>query len=597
MAFQETPAAVTSQAPPVRSEHLSWKLKLLYGAPNFAGAALIIPILVNMPKFYADVVLVPLGYLAIAIALARSLDALSDPVVGWISDRTRTRLGRRRPYMIVGAPLCGIAFWKMLSPPAGMSGMQAALWFGISFTLYFLFHTIYVLPHYALGPELTLDYNERSSLFGVRESFTILGTIVAAAAPGVMMQTLGWNERQVFHVLGITFAIILTTLYWLLAWRVRERPEFSVRESNPFVPGVRRALRNRPFLILLASYVVSSITGAIPATLLPFFNAYVLQPKNPDLWLSFELLGYFGFGFLGLPVWVAAAKRWGKLPAWLASFVMNVTGGGAMYFLGKGNTTGLMILISWAGAAFGAGLFLGPSMQADVIDYDELYTGKRREAQYTAFWSILPKFVAIPSAVVPIAVLAEMGYVPNAVQSPQVIFAIRAMFALLPALFAVLSFIIAYRFPITEETHREILDGIKRHEEGAGALDPLTGRSVPAPHAGPVDEATGWFLDNFSAGELRRYLKYAGSSPIRDVMISALVAIGLSVFAAGYAYSCVRGAETDPGALASLSVVAAGFALAVFVFHLLRIIAARKLSEGAVPPATIRAHLDAAEPL
>ncbi|HTS52089.1 MAG TPA: hypothetical protein VMH26_02345, partial [Burkholderiales bacterium] len=91
--------------------------------------------------------------------------------------------------------------------------------------------------------------------------------------------------------------------------------------------------------------------------------------------------------------------------------------------------------------------------------------------------------------------------------------------------------------------------------------------------------------------------KDTGSSPIRDVMISALIAIGLSVFAATYAYSCVRGAEADPGALASLSVVTAGFALAVFVFHLLRLTAARRLSGGAISPATIRAHLDAAEPL
>ena len=136
MAIEKTAAVV--QAPRVNSERLSWKIKLLYGAPNFAGAALIIPILVNMPKFYADVVLVPLGFLAIAIALARSLDAISDPIVGWISDRTRTRLGRRRPYLILGAPLCGLAFWKMLSPPEHLTGNQAALWFGVTFTLYFI---------------------------------------------------------------------------------------------------------------------------------------------------------------------------------------------------------------------------------------------------------------------------------------------------------------------------------------------------------------------------------------------------------------------------------------------------------------------------
>ena len=86
---------------------MTLKTKLLYGAPSFAGAAMIIPIFIHMPKFYADVVLVPLGYLAMAIAIARSLDALSDPLMGWISDHTHTRLGRRRPYMLIGAPLCG----------------------------------------------------------------------------------------------------------------------------------------------------------------------------------------------------------------------------------------------------------------------------------------------------------------------------------------------------------------------------------------------------------------------------------------------------------------------------------------------------------
>jgi len=583
---------LTADAPVLASEHVSWRLKLLYGAPNFAGAALVIPILVNMPKFYADVVLVPLGYLAIAIALARSLDAMSDPVVGWLSDRTRTRLGRRRPYLIVGPPLCGIAFYAMMSPPRGMTGTASAWWFGVTFILYFLFHTVYVLPHYALGPELTLDYNERSSLFGVRESFTILGTIVAAAAPGILMHVLGWDERRVYHFLGIAFALMLTALYWMLAWGVRERPGFTARESNPLVPGVRRALRNRPFRILLASYIVGSITGAIPATLLPFFNAYVIEPKNPALWLSIELLGYFGVGFLCLPLWVAAAKRFGKLNTWLASFGMGVSGGAAMYFLGKGDTTMLIVLISWAGASFGAGLFLGPSMQADVIDYDEFYTGRRSEGQYTAFWSILPKFVAIPSAALPIAVLAGIGYVPNAVQTPEVIFAIKAIFALAPAICGALSFLIAWRYPITRKIHRAILAGIELHNQGQPASDPLSGKLISPPNARGVDEATGWFLDYFSARELRRFLKDGARAPVRDVAVAAGSAISISIAAAILAIERVDAVTADPGTIGSLSVVTAGFAFAIFLFHMLRLGPARQLASGMISPAMVRAHLN-----
>ena len=97
------------------------------------------------------------------------------------------------------------------------------------------------------------------------------------------------------------------------------------------------------------------------------------------------------------------------------------------------STLATLLLIIWSGSSFGAGLFLGPSIQADVIDYDELYTGKRREAQYGALWSVMTKFMVIPSLTIPLAVLATLGYQPNVEQSPQVQFAIRAIFALAPA--------------------------------------------------------------------------------------------------------------------------------------------------------------------
>ncbi len=592
MSIESTaPAPESSTKKTTETERLSWRIKLLYGAPNVAGAALAIPIAINMPKFYTDVVGVPLGYLAIAIALARSFDALSDPAIGWLSDHTRTRLGRRRPYLIAGPPFCGLAFYLLMSPPRGLPPLSSAFWFAAFFILYFLFHTVYVLPHYALGPELTLDYNERTSLFGVRESFTIIGTIIAASAPGFMVKGLGWDERRVFSALGILFAVLLVSLYWSLAWGVRERPDFAVRESNPFVPGVRRALRNRPFRILLASYVVGSITGAIPATMVPFFNQYVIQPRSPELWLSIELLGYFVTGILCMPLWVGAARRFGKRPAWLASFVMGTTGGAAMFLLGKGDTLGLLILICWAGASFGAGLFLGPAMQADVIDYDELYTGKRREAQYTAFWSILPKFVAIPSAALPFAVLASIGYVPNAVQTPEVLLAIRAIFALAPAFCAVLSFVIAWRYPITEEVHRAIREGVELHAEGCTATDPMTGETVPPLDGRIVDEETGWFLDYFSPGELRRYLAHGPATPLRDVRLAAAASIAVTIGAGFVAVNEMRGISSSPGAMASIAVVTSGFALAIFVFHLLRLSAARKLGAGSIAPELVRAHL------
>ncbi|MCU0667909.1 MAG: MFS transporter [Myxococcota bacterium] len=575
-------------------ERLPLSLLLLYGFPSFAGAAMLVPIYIHLPKFYSDVVGVPLGFLAIGIAGARALDALSDPLVGWLSDRTNSRFGRRRPYIALGAPLCAIAFYALFAPPERLDVGQASTWFAISFVAYFVLHTVYALPHYALGPELTLDYHERTRLFGYREAFAILGTVIAAAAPGALMSAGGLSERAAFRDLGFVFAIALAVSCWILAVRVKERPEFATRTSNPFVPGVRRALRNQPFRVLLGSYVVGSAAGAIPGTFMPFFNAYVIRPENEAGWLATYLAAYFGAGFLFLPVWLWAARRFGKKPTWLASFAFGISGGAGMFFLDRGDTLATLALIIWSGSSFGAGLFLGPSIQADVIDYDELHTGKRREAQYTAFWAMLPKFVAIPSAAIPIAVLATLGYRPNVEQTPEVVLAIRAIFALLPAFFSALAFVVAMRFPIDERAHQRIRAGIAAHARGESAIDPLTGERVLPPNQRAVDEDTGWFLDHFSRRELQSYLGSGGGVFQRRVAFAVTLALGVCVGASMIVASRVTSLEEDPGPVAVMAIVVAGFALAVTCYHLVRLWQARRLAHGAVDRSVVTAWLDGA---
>jgi GPH family glycoside/pentoside/hexuronide:cation symporter len=270
---------------------------------------------------------------------------------------------------------------------------------------------------------------------------------------------------------------------------------------------------------------------------------------------------------------------------------MGVTGGAAMFFLGEGDTLPGLVLIAWAGSSFGAGLFLGPAMQADVIDYDELHTGKRREAQYSAFWGMLPKFVAIPSAAGPIAILGSIGYVPNAVQTPQVVFAIKAIFALTPAVFSTLAFFIAWRFPIDERVHRAILEGCERHRNGLDAVDPLTGLTVSPVRLRAVDDDTSWFLDHFSRGELGRYINGGRATVVRDVWLAALAAIAIAVFAGSVAASRVTNLEVDPGALPVLAIVTVGFATAVCGFHLSRVRPARRLAEGAVSDDIVKTYL------
>jgi len=580
---------------PGRSEKLSLGLKLVYGAPSIAGAAMAIPVAIHVNPFYSDTVLVPLAWVALAGALARVLDAIIDPFVGWLSDHTHTRWGRRRPWIALATPIAALVFFALFTPPTWLSTPGAAVWFGTCMMLFFILNMLYGLPHAALGPELTLDYHERSSLFSWREGFALLGTFVAAVAPPALIQYAG-GERGGYMLMALGYGVLMVTLYWLLVLRVRERPDFVERKSNPLVPGVRRSLRNRPFAVLFLCYVVASIPGAIPGLLMPYFSRYVLNPPPVDVqvahdWLRNFLGAYFLSGLLCLPLWLALAKRIGKLNAWLTSFVMGITGGLALFLLGPGDNLACLFVIIWAGSSFGAGLFLPPAIQADVIDYDELHTGKRREAQYLALWGLVPKFIVIPSASLPLALLAWLGYQPNEAQSPEVLLAIRAVFALTPAAFSIAAFFIAWRFPIDEKVHRAILAGIEAHRRGESTVDPLTSRLLAPPENREVDEETGWFLDYFSRGELERVLARGSRRALGDVLRVAAVALALTIGLALWVPTELETTGGNPGPLAVFAIVIAGFALTIFAFHLSRVGPALRLRREPVPDAVIRAHL------
>src|SRR5262245_22108893 len=318
-AEREIPLATQTALEGAKSQKLPFGVKLAYALPAMAGAGMGVPIAISMTKFYSDNVGVALGFIALGQAISRAFDAISDPLMGWVSDRTRSRWVRRRPWMFIGARVAALFFSTLFSPPENLSPTGGAVWFTASIFLFFVLNTIYGIPHYGLGPELTNDYHERSSLYAWRDGFAILGTLVAAVVPSVasgVLRARGVDahlaERQIYFWFSLGMAAFLIASYWWLVLRVRENPRFYQRPPNPLVPGVRRVLRNRPFRILLGCYLVSAITAAIPGIFLPYYLQYVLHIDN---WLQnqgFLLIAYFGSGLLSVPVWLRLARRYGK---------------------------------------------------------------------------------------------------------------------------------------------------------------------------------------------------------------------------------------------------------------------------------------------
>ena len=457
----------------MNNERLSISTKMAYALPAFALAVVGIPVYVYIPKFYTDVVGVNIGVLGILLFSVRIFDAVTDPAIGLISDKTTTRYGRRRPYLAIGSIFVAASMVLLLNPPE-MSARMATVWFGVWIYALFFFWTTVAVPYESLGPEITFDYDERTSLFGMRDGFLIAGTLAAASSPALITwlfnlpDTPGGQRSQFFWIAAVYAPLLIGTCWWC----VHVVKENSIRQSSNtfgFLQGLRYVSRNRPFMILLISYTISAIGSNLPATLILYYVEYVLQSQLAD----FFLLLYFITGILFLPGWVWTARRIGKKRAWLSAMLINTGAFVGVFFLGPGDAAIYGILVVISGIGFGATLALPSAIQADVIDYDELLTGSRREGQYVGLWSISKKMAAAIGIGAGLTILGWAGYKPNAEQSETVVFTLRALYAGVPSLFNLIAFAIALAYPIDSGLHGQIRTAIEQRKSGQVVADPL----------------------------------------------------------------------------------------------------------------------------
>jgi GPH family glycoside/pentoside/hexuronide:cation symporter len=454
-----------------RVQSISISKKFAYALPAFALAVVGIPVYVYIPKFYTDVVginITVLGYLLFSV---RIFDAVTDPALGYLSDKTNASFGRRRPYIAIGSIFIAATLYLLFNPPVASPSFET-VWFGVCIYALFLFWTAVVVPYESLGPEITYDYHERTSLFGWRDGFLIAGTLMAASSPAIIQWVLDLpdgdvGERSKFFWMSAVYGPLVIGSCWFCAMAMKERGRHS--SEAKLWGGLRETLRNRPFVILLVSYTISAIGNNLPATLILFYVQYVLKSDLADLFLVL----YFVTGILFLPCWIWLSRRTGKKRAWLASMVINTGAFIGVFFLGPGDAAIYGVLVILSGIGFGATLAIPSAIQADVIDYDELLTGERREGQYIGLWSISKKLAAALGVGIGLAALGMVGYTPNVEQSEQVQFTLRALYALVPSICNIVAFVIALAYPIDSQIHKKIRAAIADRQDGKPVLNPL----------------------------------------------------------------------------------------------------------------------------
>ena len=463
-------SAATSGAGPVLRAvvpGVPFRVRIAYALPAFALAVVGIPIYVYLPKFYTDVLGVEIGALGAVLLAARAFDALTDPLIGGLSDRSMSRWGRRRPWIAAAALPLALSIWLLFVPPE-LSPSAALVWFAAAIFALFLCWTAVAVPYESLGPEISFDYDERTSLLGLRDGMLILGTLAAAASPAVVGAALGVSadaegeRRRFFWIAALYVPLLLAACAWCIAI-VREPLHGRNEIQPPWREGLRAMGRNRPFVILLTSYTIAAFGSNLPATLILYYVQYVLRSDNADIFL----LLYFVTGILFLPLWVMLSRRAGKKQAWIVSMGINTGAFLGVFFLGPGDEAAYGVLVVLSGVGLGATIALPSAMQADVIDYDEMLSGRRREGQYVGVWAVSRKLAAALGVGVALPLLGAVGYQPNIEQPPAVLMTLRVLYCLVPCACNLAAIVVALAYPIDRRRHEEIRAAIE-----ARALSP-----------------------------------------------------------------------------------------------------------------------------
>jgi GPH family glycoside/pentoside/hexuronide:cation symporter len=420
-----------SKAPEDRETSLrirTWTL-VNFSAPMVPGYLLYMMVVVVYMNFATDVLLLTPGVIGTVFFAAKIWDAVSDPIIGYLSDRTRSRWGRRKSWMY-GAALPLMAMSVMLwSPPSSLSETSLLIWVIVSVLGFYTAFTVYSIPQMALGVELSRDPHERARVFAGRQiamSLGMLGAFAIATPLIIGNPAARENAASISLAAGLVLGLaILVCTYCLPPERSGyiERDSADRGASNP-AQATRDVLRNPHARLLLFVYFIEVFGIGATSAMTPYLLKYVINAADK---VGIVFFFYTVPAVLSIPFWVAMGKRYERHKVWRFAMCLQAIGYGTIFFQEEGRL-GLMIASSLInGFATACGQTLGYSIKGDVIDYDDLATGERKEGSYLAAWSLAAKMGTGLMIALSGWALQASGFIANVDQTETVKWTIKAM--------------------------------------------------------------------------------------------------------------------------------------------------------------------------
>jgi glycoside/pentoside/hexuronide:cation symporter, GPH family len=435
-----------------QSGKLSRKTKIFYGIGDIGNAVVNSAIQFFLMKFYTDGALILPSLAGNALLIGKLWDAINDPLFGWLTDRTKSRFGKRRVFMIFGAIPLGISIALLWFVPTS-DRLAAFAWIAFTFILFDTLWTLTNVPYYALTSELTDDYDERSSLTTYRMVMAVPAYLVGAALTPAIVGLFAL-QRTGYAFIGVAYGALAAVALLISAAGFRERKRVSQAKAEPSpFKSVKAALSNKPFVWLCLTYFVINISFAFIKILMAYYIEYQLLMKDQtSLVMGLMLICVT----ISLPFWQWASRKMDKGPAYALGMAVGALAVILTFFLPHNSSSLIYIIAVLAGFGFSAQWIFPWAMVADVADFDRLETGQQRSGMYYGVWGLATKISEALALAAVGWILTGFGYVPNVEQTPHALLGIRLFFGLIPAGIIFISLPLLFKYPVTRKSHNEV---------------------------------------------------------------------------------------------------------------------------------------------
>jgi len=440
---------------------LSLKTKIFYGVGDYGFAMTDNMLALLFAVFLTDVVGLTPYLAAAAVFIGRTWDYVNDPIFGYLSDRVRTRWGRRRPFLILGMLPYALSFALLWWRPPFSSEISLAVYYAIAYALYDSCITLAMMPYYALTPDLTDDYDERTSLTSYRMVFSIIGTFTAFVLPLALIGRMHPDNQTKITLVAALIGLMGALPLILTFIGTRERPELQRQERPSLKDSLQAARGNRPFIITMGIFLFTFTGLEIISALMIYFLKYRMNLEEQSD-MIFAVL--FLVALLSLPFWNWISRRWDKRQAYIMgmiylSVIMLLT----VLIRPEWGLPAVMIASMLVGVGFGCVQVLPWAIIPDAVEYDEITTGKRHEGVYYSLVTLFRKVsvsLAIPLTLV---VLGWTGYVANAEAQPaSAMIGIIVLVGVAPSILFLTGALFARWLPITRQEFARVRAELER---------------------------------------------------------------------------------------------------------------------------------------